>query len=61
MDSKLQIMLVEQGEKAKIAARFLATASTDLKNQALFAMADALEARTDQIIAANALDLAQGE
>ena len=35
----------------------LATASTSLKNQALFAMADALVAHADQILAANAADM----
>lgn len=61
MDSSLKAILIDQGEKAKAAARFLATVSTSLKNQALLVMADALEARTDEIIAANALDLEQGE
>lgn len=61
MDSNLQAMLIKQGEKAKAAARFLATASTTLKNQALWAMADALEANTSDILAANALDLQLGQ
>lgn len=60
MDRNLEAILIEQGEKAKAAARFLATASTTLKNQALTAMADALEAGTAEILAANARDLELG-
>ena len=35
--------LLEQGRKARDAARFLSTASTTLKNEALIAMARALK------------------
>jgi len=56
----IQEILVSQGIKAKKAARFLATASSNIKNEALHAMADSLEAGQDQILAANALDLEQG-
>ena len=59
MDS-IQEILVNQGIKAKKAARFLATASTNIKNEALHAMADSLEAGQAEILAANALDLEQG-
>jgi len=47
---------------AKAAAPVLAAADTDLKNKALFAMADALEGDVSAILAANALDMeaAQG-
>lgn len=61
MDSRLEKILLEQGKKAREAARFLATASTTLKNEALFAMADSLEARSAEIIAANRKDLEEGE
>ncbi|MEN6348553.1 MAG: glutamate-5-semialdehyde dehydrogenase [Syntrophomonas sp.] len=61
MDSNLAAMLVEQGRKAKTASRFLATASTTVKNKALMTMADALEAKTSEIIAANLLDIEQGK
>lgn len=61
MDRNLEAILIEQGEKAKAAARFLATASTTLKNQALLAMADALEAGTAEILAANTRDLELGK
>jgi glutamate-5-semialdehyde dehydrogenase len=60
MNSELQEVLLEQGRRARIAARFLATASTNLKNEALLAMADALEERSEDIVAANRTDLDQG-
>ncbi|MDM9624430.1 glutamate-5-semialdehyde dehydrogenase [Rhizobium sp. S152] len=46
------------GRKAKAAARPLAFASTDAKNRALNAMADAILANKDRILAENAKDLA---
>lgn len=49
--------LTEKGKTAKQAARTLATLSTILKNQALVAMAAALEAKQSMIIAANAKDI----
>lgn len=60
MDSNLQTMLLEQGKRAKAAARLLATASTTVKNDALLAMAAALEENSAAIIAANEIDLEQG-
>jgi glutamate-5-semialdehyde dehydrogenase len=52
------IDLNQMGEQAKAAARELNRASTRQKNAALIAIADALEANTDAILAANRLDLA---
>jgi glutamate-5-semialdehyde dehydrogenase len=46
---------------AKEAAREFATASRAVKDAALLAIADALVAATDRIVAANAEDLARGE
>ena len=43
--------------RARQAANRLATLSTSLKNQALLAMADALEGQTDTLLAANAEDI----
>jgi glutamate-5-semialdehyde dehydrogenase len=54
-------ILIEQGKKARKAARFLAIASTDLKNTALHKMADSLEDNQTEIMAANRLDLDLGE
>jgi len=48
----------ELGRRARRAARTLARCSTDAKNAALEAMADAIEAAEGDIIAANAQDLA---
>lgn len=45
---------------ARIASRILATASSATKDQALFAMADALEANSESIIASNDLDRQRG-
>jgi glutamate-5-semialdehyde dehydrogenase len=60
MDENLNRTLMEQGQRAKKASRFLATASTTVKNKALYAMADALQANQVRIIAANAMDLEKG-
>ncbi|THF50379.1 glutamate-5-semialdehyde dehydrogenase [Allorhizobium terrae] len=49
------------GAKAKAAARPLAMASPEQKNTALLAMADALDASKDAILAANALDMQAGQ
>jgi glutamate-5-semialdehyde dehydrogenase len=43
--------------KAKQASRKLASVSTAVKNQALLAMAEALESKTDELLAANQKDL----
>lgn len=59
MDS-IQEILVAQGIKAKQAARFLATASTKIKNAALLNMAAELEAGCTEILTANSLDLELG-
>lgn len=61
MDDQLRKTLLNQGRQAKIASRELAVAPTTVKNQALMDMADALEAGSQEIIAANHLDLEQGE
>lgn len=53
--------LTELGKAAKEAARFLATAGTEQKNFALQSMADALVARTSELLDANRQDLADGE
>jgi len=60
MDSKLEAILLEQGRKARAAARYLATVSTTVKNEALMAMADELEANVATILEANKIDLENG-
>jgi len=49
--------LIKAASRAKGAARALAIATTEEKNQALRLIADALTANMDDILAANALDL----
>lgn len=56
----IQDTLIAQGIKAKQAARYLATASTSIKNEALFNIAAQLEAGSQEILKANDLDLELG-
>jgi glutamate-5-semialdehyde dehydrogenase len=51
------VELREKGHKAKQAARKLASLSTDVKNQALIHMADALEKHQSELLVGNALDM----
>jgi len=53
--------LAEKGVVARQAARRLATLSTAIKNQALYAMADALQQHHAAIVAANAEDISRAE
>jgi glutamate-5-semialdehyde dehydrogenase len=50
-------LMADMGARAKAASRPLAIASTDQKNAALAAMADAIEAGCADILAANAIDM----
>ncbi|WP_127597697.1 glutamate-5-semialdehyde dehydrogenase [Nitratireductor alexandrii] len=61
-DTRIDVtaLMNEMGRSAHAAARPLATASEAVKNAALHAMADALEANERQILAANAIDVANG-
>ena len=58
-ESKADIatLMADIGQRAKAAARPLAIASTGQKNSALNAMADAISARRQDILDANALDV----
>ena len=49
----------ELGARAKAASRLLATASTEAKDAALHAAADLLEQRADEVLEANAADVAR--
>lgn len=51
-------VLREMGQRARAAARVLATASSEQKNKALTEAAALLESRIDEVLAANALDMA---
>ena len=52
---------IELASNAKSASKRLATLSTEIKNKALLAMAEALEANKSKIFEANKLDLALAE
>ncbi len=52
-------MIDDIGRRARTAAASLATATTDEKNAALHAMANAVESATADLLAANALDMDQ--
>ena len=56
----VEIDMVAMGKAARLASRTLATLTTAQKNAALSAIALELEAQAEAIIAANALDLADG-
>ena len=49
--------MAELGRRAKAASRVLATASTAAKDDALRGAADLLVARSDEVFAANAVDV----
>ncbi|MCL4248252.1 MAG: glutamate-5-semialdehyde dehydrogenase [Anaerolineae bacterium] len=53
----MSVDLQALGRRAKIAAPKLARLNTQQRNEALLAIADALEAHTDEILAANAKDV----
>lgn len=53
--------LTEMGQAARAAARVLAVASTDTKNALLHHIADGLLRHQDAILAANAVDIADGQ
>jgi glutamate-5-semialdehyde dehydrogenase len=53
-------MLIEMGKRARLAAQSLARADTDKKNATLSALAGQIMARSAAILAANALDVADG-
>jgi glutamate-5-semialdehyde dehydrogenase len=50
--------VTEMAQRARVAARSLATATRAVKDEALLAMADALVSRTSEIVKANGLDVA---
>lgn len=57
LETPVTLNLEEMGRRAKAAAVKLAQASTDQKNAALIAIADALEANRERIVVVNAQDL----
>lgn len=61
MAADITTLMNELGTRARTAAGPLAIASTEQKNTALLAMADALEANASEIIKANGLDMEAGK
>ena len=59
--SELIEYMQDLGQRAKRAARVIANAETGLKNKALSAIADEIDAQKDAILAANKLDMVAGE
>jgi glutamate-5-semialdehyde dehydrogenase len=57
----IEAIMLDIGRRARAAAGTLANAPTKTKNAALAAMAAALRARTDEILAANATDMQAAE
>ncbi len=53
--------MAELGRRAEAASKAMAMASTETKNAALFAAADLLDAASDEVLAANALDVSRTE
>ena len=53
--------MAELGQRAKVASKMIAMASTATKNAALFAAADLLDAASDDMLAANAVDVVRAE
>lgn len=52
--------MAELGQQARSASRAIAKADTHVKNRALLAMADAIDASRTELVAANTKDLEQG-
>ena len=53
-------LMLDKAVQAKKAAREMAMVSTEVKNKALLAMAEALEKRSELILSANEIDLEEG-
>ncbi|RWL40948.1 MAG: gamma-glutamyl-phosphate reductase, partial [Mesorhizobium sp.] len=54
-------LMADIGRRARAAARPLAVASTEAKNDALIAMAEAILRNEQSILEANAIDMSNGE
>ncbi len=61
MAQEISDVMIEIGKRAKEAARKLATVPEGVKNEALYAMADALEANIELIVEENKKDLEEGD
>ncbi len=61
MSDDLAARMAELGRRAKVASKAMAMASTATKNAALLAAADLLDAASDEVLAANAIDVSRAE
>ena len=61
MNGNIQELIQSQAKKAKSAMRVLSRSSADVRNNALFAMAESLQNSKDKIQEANRIDLEKGE
>ena len=61
MSDSVEQTVLDMGRRARAASHALVKLSSEQKNEILRAMADGIVARTDDILAANALDIAAGE
>ena len=57
---QVAVYMTTLGQQARKASRVIARAPTAVKNAALLATAEAIEAATEQLVAANQLDLQAG-
>jgi glutamate-5-semialdehyde dehydrogenase len=60
-DFPMDTDVAELARRARVASRDLALATRAVKDAALHAMADALDRRTDEVLAANAVDVRRAE
>ena len=61
MTTSVSELMIEAGQKARAASRRMAAASTADKNKALLRLAELLEAKTEDIFAANERDLVRAK
>ena len=61
MKQQVSALIERMGQRARAAALKLATISSEAKNRALLAMADALDAESPRVIAANGKDMADAQ
>ncbi len=57
---EIKSYMQQLGQQARAAARLIAAADSTAKNAALLAIADAIDSRRDELLAANAIDLENG-
>lgn len=61
MSQSIEQMMIQLGQQARAASRVLARADTNAKNAALRAIHDALQAGQADVLAANAVDMQNGQ